>query len=105
MCRRFGVRPMVPARGSMVGIALSRGPKLVPLNTVRHLPVGSTNGWYVWRGDQRPDDADFFSASHVEHMPEQVPELLPYLALPPGWGVVLAPGYEDVFFDEAFVVE
>jgi hypothetical protein len=23
--------------------------------------------------------------------------------LPPGWGVQLAPGYEDVWYDEAFL--
>jgi hypothetical protein len=27
------------------------------------------------------------------------PSILPYLALPPGWRVLLAPGYEDVWFD------
>lgn len=30
-------------------------------------------------------------------------ELEPYLALPPGWGVVLAPDYEDVWYDEALL--
>jgi hypothetical protein len=97
---------MAPARASMVGIALSRGPELLPLNAVRHLPVARTNGWYVWRGDSVPaEDDDFFAASHVEHMSDHAPELIPYLALPPGWAVVLAPGYEDAFFDESFIKE
>ncbi len=26
--------------------------------------------------------------------------IVPYLGLAPGWGVVLAPNYEDVWYDE-----
>ncbi|WP_425556708.1 immunity protein Imm33 domain-containing protein [Dactylosporangium darangshiense] len=39
----------------------------------------------------------------LEHATDQFPDLLQYLALPAGWGVVLAPGYEDVWYDEAFL--
>jgi hypothetical protein len=88
----------------MVGVALSRGPELGPLNAIRHPPVGQSNGWFVWRGGRIPEEEDnFFSPSHVEHVRERIPELLPHLALPPGWGVVLAPGYEDVWYDETFL--
>jgi hypothetical protein len=74
---------------------------LLPLNAIRHPPVGQPNGWYVWRGDPVPQkDDDFFSPVHVEHALDQFPDLLPYLTLPPGWGVLLAPGYEDVWYDE-----
>jgi hypothetical protein len=51
------------------------------------------------------DADDFFKPMHVEHLPDWCPEALPYLALPPGWGFILAPGYEDVWYDEAFLVE
>ena len=85
----------------MIGVALSRGPELLPLNAIRHPPVGQSNGWYVWRGGQIPmEDDDFFSPMHVEHAEADFPELIPYLALPPGWGIILAPGYEDVWYDE-----
>jgi hypothetical protein len=88
----------------MVGFALSRGPGLLPLNAVRHPPVGRVNGWYIWRGEAVPvEQDDFFSAHHVEHVSELAPGLVPYLALPPGWGVVLAPDYEDVWFDETLL--
>jgi hypothetical protein len=77
---------------------------LKPLNAVRHPPVGQTNGWYVWRGGPVPEDEDdFFSPSHVEHVEDQFPELLPYLVLPPGFGVILATGYEDIWFNEIFL--
>jgi hypothetical protein len=46
---------------------------------------------------------DFFVPLHVEHLAEWCAQLLPYLALPPGWGVVLAPGYEDVWYDPAYL--
>ena len=48
---------------------------------------------------------DFFDALHVEHLPDWWPEVLPYLALPPVWAFVIAPGYEDVWFDEDYIVE
>lgn len=88
----------------MVGFALSRPRDLEPLNALRHPIAGGSNGWFVWRGPAIPQDDDtFFAPLHVEHLDEHVPELGPYLALPPGWGVVLAPGYEDVWFDEALL--
>ncbi|WP_306208679.1 immunity protein Imm33 domain-containing protein [Actinoplanes sp. RD1] len=103
VCRRFGVAPLRPGRLTMSGVGLSRGSDLLPLNAVRHPPVGQTNGWYVWRGEPAPQDDGFFSPVHVEHVVVQFPELVPYLALPPGMGVVLAPGYEDVWHDDAFL--
>lgn len=88
----------------MVGIARSRHAGLLPLNAIRHPVEGQSNGWYVWRGDDiSQDQDDFFVPCHVEHLPDDVREVVPYLALPPGWGVVLAPGYEDVWFDEGLL--
>jgi hypothetical protein len=46
-------------------------------------------------------DPEFFSPLHVAHLHEHVPELLPYLGLPPGWRVMLATGHEDVWYEEA----
>lgn len=43
---------------------------------------------------------EFFSPLHASHVGQHVPDFLPYLALPPGWRVLLAPGHEDVWFDE-----
>lgn len=88
----------------MIGIAPSRGPDLLPLNAIRHPPVGQSSGWYVWRGEAIPQDQDdFFVPSHVEHLSDHAPELEPYLALQPGWAVVLGPGYEDVWYDESYL--
>lgn len=38
---------------------------------------------------------------HVGHLAEWCPDALPYLALPPGWRFLIAPGYEDVWEDPA----
>jgi hypothetical protein len=42
----------------------------------------------------------------IELVGEALPRgsnVAPYLALAPGWGVILAPEYEDVWFDEGFL--
>jgi hypothetical protein len=40
---------------------------------------------------------------HVEHLSIACREVLPFLALPPGWRFLLAPGYEDVWQDESLL--
>ncbi|MEV6968261.1 hypothetical protein AB0M47_24435 [Hamadaea sp. NPDC051192] len=100
ICRRFGAEPLLPQPRTMIGLALTRPRTLEPLNALRHPVTSAGNGWFVWRGPSIPrDDDQFFSPLHVEHLDVHAPELAPYLALPPGWGVVLAPGYEDVWYD------
>lgn len=104
ICRRFAVKPSLPGQRTMVGFAFARPRHLEPLNALRHPVTGQSNGWFVWRGPAIPqDDDEFFAPLHVEHLDEHAPELEPYLALPPGRGVVLAPGYEDVWYDETLL--
>jgi hypothetical protein len=98
VCDRIGADYEPPSAGSMTGIALhTRG--LEPLNALRHPVEHGTCGWYIWWGDTLSEEPDFFDPLHVEHLPEECPEIVPYLALPPGWRVQLAPGYEDAWFD------
>ena len=73
----------------------------LPLNGLRHRPVDGTSGWYFWAGELLSDADDFFAPYHLVHLEETRPELLPYLALPPGWRFLIAPGQEDVWFDES----
>jgi hypothetical protein len=105
VCARFRVDPIAPGRRSKVGLALRTRDAGWPVTGIRHLPVGDTNGWYLWWGAERSDEPDFFDPVHVEHLVDRCPEALPYLALPPGWAFVIAPGHEDVWFDEAHLVE
>lgn len=75
-----------------------------PIYAERFQPVGTTCGWYVWSGEN-DGRADFYVSVHPEHLTTWAPEIVPYLFLPPGWCVVVAPGYEDVWFDPARDVE
>lgn len=103
VCERFGSEVVVAAPYSKVGIALSTLDR-VPLTAIRHKPSNGTCGWYIWGGDYSPDP-DFFQALHVAHLSKYCSTIVPYLALAPGWGVILAPDYEDVWFDEKRLVE
>jgi hypothetical protein len=51
------------------------------------------------------DDEDFFSPQHAQHVFDARPEITEYLGLPPGWGFVIAPGFEDVWQDDSLRVE
>lgn len=82
-----------------VGVARNVRERLVPLNGLRHTPEGDTTGWYIWAGEELSDDPQFFEPIHVGHLAELCPEVLPYLALPPGWRFLIAPSYEDVWED------
>lgn len=106
-CERFGVTPVPAPDAEKVGIALNVRDGARPLKAVRHLPVGDTTGWYIWGGnivDPATESDDFFVPLHVSHLPQWSLELIPYLALPPGHGVMVEPGYEDVRFDAALLV-
>lgn len=72
----------------------------LPINGLRHPPEVDTTGWYIWAGEALSDDPDFFNALHVTHLDAWCPEVIPYLALPPGWRFLIASGYEDVWYDE-----
>lgn len=97
-CRRFSVECVPSPPYLKVGIARDVRHGLWPLHGLRHPVVGDTTGWYIWSG-QWSDAADFFVPLHVEHLAQWRPEVLPYLALPPGWRFLLAPNYEDVWED------
>lgn len=88
-----------------VGIAENVKGDIHPINGLRHLPIGDTAGWFIWAGEETSTDPDFFAPLHVAHLDEWRPEVLPFLGLPPGWGFVIAPGYEDVWYDPQLLVE
>ena len=100
VCARFAVEP-VPAPGElMAGVALPIGDP--PVHGLRHPPEHGTTGWFVWTGEYSVED-DFFKPLHVSHLERDLAVAVPYLALPPGWRFLLAPGYEDVWFDETLL--
>jgi len=74
---------------------------LWPFNGLRHPPEFGTNGWYLWRGERLEQAENFFNPLHTEHLHEWCPAVERYLALPAGWRFLLAPGHEDVWYDDA----
>jgi len=101
-CLRFRANCQPVSAGSKAGVALqTRGQH--PLNALRHAPAAGTSGWYVWWGDTLTEHPDFFQPLHVEHLADYAAELIPYLSLPAGWRVQLAPGHEDVWFDATLI--
>ena len=100
LCRRFGAEACPAPDHLKVGISPNVKAGLLPLNGLRLNPEGGTSGWYIWAGKEMSEDPDFFVPLHVSHLASWCPAALPYLQLPPGWRFLVAPGYEDVWFDE-----
>lgn len=101
MCKRFGVAPFHTPSNLKVGIALNVKDGMFPINGLRHSPEAGTSGWYIWAGVDSSDSDDFFQPLHLDHLSEWCPDVLRYLALPPGWRFLVAPDYEDVWYDES----
>jgi hypothetical protein len=103
VCERFGVDPFQASADLKVGVSRDIGSGQWPIHGLRHPPQGDTTGWYIWSGEYSDAD-DFFQPLHVAHLPEDLPEVLPYLALPPGWRFLIAPGHEDIWWDEKLLL-
>ena len=103
VCSRQGTEPFPAPRDRKVGISRNVRDGLQPINGLRHRPEGDTTGWYIWAGLQLSEDPEFFVALHVEHLGDWCPAALPYLQLPPGYRFLIAPGYEDIWFDPSLI--
>jgi hypothetical protein len=98
VCAEYSSEFMPPDAESKVGIALASLSK-TPLNALRHPPQGNTCGWYIWGGEVLSQDPEFFQSLHVHHLAQHCPTIVPYLALAPGWRVLLAQGQIEVWHD------
>jgi len=98
-CSRFGADYEPSNLGLMLGISENFCSGIWPLNGLRHPQQEQTCGWYLWAGEQWSEEADFFRPWHVEHLVEAQPEVAKYLGLAPGWRFLVAPDYEEVWFD------
>lgn len=94
-----GVERCPAPESEIVGLARDIDSGRLPINGVRCLPEAGTTGWYIWPGDEMSSEADYFRPIHVSHLNEWLPEVLPFLELPPGWRFLVAPGYSDVWMD------
>lgn len=103
LCQRYGVDCVPVAPHLKVGIARNVREGILPINGLRHPPVGDTSGWYIWAGQEPSDDPDFFVPLHVEHLAEWCPEARRFLGLPPGWRFLSDGDYEDVWPDPSLL--
>ena len=102
VCERFGADPVAAAPELMVGIGPLPADPATPVHGLRHPPAANTTGWYIWSGEWSDAD-DFFRPLHAGHLETDLAVVLPYLALPPGWRFLLAPGHEDVWSDASLL--
>ena len=101
LCNKLNVTWTPVDRNLMIAVNSSLFSPIQPINALRHPKQEKIDGWYMWSGGEIPQDRDdFFSPVHVEHLMEQRPEVLKYLALPYGWRFQIDDnGYEDVWYD------
>lgn len=100
LCSRFGAQFCVSPEMHKMGIAWNVRSTLIPINGMRHPPTKDVTGWYIWAGEHLSEADDFFVPLHVSHLDEWRVGLTKYLGLAPGWRFLIAPGHEDVWFDE-----
>jgi hypothetical protein len=99
VCRKFDANFLQCDEHQKIGISRDFDPRRAPINGMRHLPEGDTNGWYIWSGQEFPHSPDFFVPVQAKQLHDDHPEIAEYLGLAPGWRFLIAPGYEDVWFD------
>ena len=73
----------------------------IPINGLRHPAQGNTCGWYIWSGEEIPNQDDFFKPVCVKHLQELKPEIIKFLGLPFGYRFLTDDkGYIDVWEDK-----
>jgi len=104
ICEKYSLDFFATNEELRIGISDNIKSGIMPINGLRHFPEGNTTGWYIWAGEFS-EAPDFFKPMHLFHLKEYYPELLKYLALPPGNRFLIDDkGYEDVWFDEGLLV-
>lgn len=103
VCARYGSAWHEAPLEGKVGISRNVRSGLLPINGLRHPPVGDTTGWYIWAGETLSTDPSFFEPLHVAHLAAWCPDVLPFLGLQPGFRFLIAPGIEDVWEDQTLL--
>ena len=85
-----------------VGVAINTLEQ-VPIHALRHQEEGDTTGWYIWGGEYSDVD-NFYQPLCAEHLQKYCPKIVKYLALGPGYRLIIDnEGYEDVWFDPEII--
>jgi hypothetical protein len=86
-----------PDADELVNVGAPFIPLNLPYNGVRIQGIAGHSGWIFWSG--RSEEMPYVSVP-LESLLAAAPEIAPYLRLREGWRFQIAPGYEDVWFDE-----
>jgi hypothetical protein len=73
-----------------------------PIHGLRHRLTADTTGWYIWCGEFS-EASDFFKPIHTAHLDELLPDVVPFLGLPPGYRFMLNHDLRDVWFDPSLL--
>lgn len=100
ICRKYASDFSTPDPNLKIGIALETIGNQ-PTRGVRRQPSDGTAGWFIYCGEYSAEP-DFYKPVHVAHVSEIIPQVLPYLALSPGFNFIIDnEGYEDVWHEGA----
>ena len=103
LCSRFST-DFTPIDWELrIGIADDFFSDALPKNGLRHPAHGNMTGWYLWAGEALSTDEDYFRPYCARQLVDRCPEILRYLGLPSGWRFLVAPNYEDVWFDASLL--
>ncbi|KAA9325585.1 hypothetical protein F0P96_19860 [Hymenobacter busanensis] len=103
VCAVHGVDFCLIEPDAIVGASRNHGLE-APTHGLRHADAGDSSGWFLWSGEYSAAD-DFFEPVHLRHLIERAPEVIRYLALPPGFRFLNDDAcYEDIWFDEALLL-
>ena len=86
-----------------IGLHSSAFTNDLPLNGLRHPEQNGTSGWYIWAGEHFPTEDTAFEPYHGAHLIQSCPVAVPFLGLPPGYRFLVAPDFEDVWFDPSLL--
>ena len=93
------VDPRRPLPDEALGVALDTV-RLTPLNGMRYLPQEGGSGWYIWGGEELSNAADFFSPIQMQYVSDYIPNIAPFLDLPPGFRFETnLKGHQKAWFD------
>lgn len=94
-----GADPRRPQPTDGLGLAMETLRDL-PLNGIRYLMPEGSSGWYIWGGQHKRETADFFSAIQVRDIGDYLPNIRPFLDLPPGYCFLIEKGSDPkIWFD------